>query len=222
MTTVRKTYYLNKRNQLIDLNEDRTNFDITFRVDSKNGEPFDIVVADQTTLDNSPQLEYKNASTGTMSGNIVQDKNIYQNYFLVLKAEQPCEVTVEITTKDIPGSNASNFTPPVDTPEPKSEGGNKKGFGWKWLILIGIAIGGGILLWYIWNQKKKNKSTAAPALPSPSLDSQDGGNMYDNSPLHSPVQNNPEYSASPEKSPSPVGTQNGDNDLLARLKKLHM
>ena len=46
-----RTYTLDKIRQLIDLNGDSTNFDISFKVTSRNGEVFDIVVVDQTTLD---------------------------------------------------------------------------------------------------------------------------------------------------------------------------
>ena len=96
-----KTYNLTKTQQLIDLNGDTTNFDLTFTATSKNGHQFDLLVVDQTTLDTNPSLEFKKVVNGTMSGNIVSDKGIYQNYFLILKSDNPCECTVQIDKKEI-------------------------------------------------------------------------------------------------------------------------
>jgi hypothetical protein len=98
------TYNLNKVRQLIDLNGDTTNFEISFKAVSKNREPFDMLIVDQTTLDNTPNLEFKKAVNGEIAGNIVQDKNIYQNYFMVLKSDNPCQCDVEIIKKELPKS----------------------------------------------------------------------------------------------------------------------
>ena len=95
------TYNLDNHKQLIDLNGDTVNFDITFTVTaSEENASFDVLVVDQTTLDNNPSLEYKKAK-GIISGNLISDKNVYQNYFLILKADTPCNVTVEIDKKEI-------------------------------------------------------------------------------------------------------------------------
>jgi hypothetical protein len=95
-----ETYKLGKMKQLIDLNGDVTNFDLTFNVTSKDGSEFEALVVDQATLDNNPNIEYKKAP-GTISGNIVADKNVYQNYFLLLKSENPCDCTVTTEMKSI-------------------------------------------------------------------------------------------------------------------------
>lgn len=102
MSITNKTYSIGKIKQLIDLNGDSINFDIQFKVTSKNKEPFDMLVVDQTTLDNNPTLEYKKVDKGEISGNIVHDKNIYQNYFIILKADNLCECNVEIIKKELP------------------------------------------------------------------------------------------------------------------------
>lgn len=94
-------YKINKIKQLIDINGDSTNFDATFTAISLDGTEFDVLVVDQTTLDNSEDLQYKKAEAGKMSGNIVADKNVYQNYFLILKSDKPCDVNVEINKKEI-------------------------------------------------------------------------------------------------------------------------
>ena len=75
-----KTYKVSSQRLLHDLNGDSTNFDLTFTATSKNNAPFEVLVVDQATLDSAPPLQYKKAS-GVISGNIVADKNQYQNYF---------------------------------------------------------------------------------------------------------------------------------------------
>lgn len=94
-------YKINKIKQLIDINGDATNFDATFTAISKDGTEFDVLVIDQTTLDNTEELEYKKAEGGKMGGRIVADKNVYQNHFLILKSDKPCDVEVEITKQEI-------------------------------------------------------------------------------------------------------------------------
>lgn len=101
MVVSNKTYSLTPMKQLIDLNGDITNFDLTFTATTKDGSPFDLLVVDQTTLDSNPSLEYKKAQ-GTISGNIISDKGVYQNYFLLIKSETPCECDVSIDLKEIP------------------------------------------------------------------------------------------------------------------------
>mgnify|MGYP000676862019 CR=1 FL=1 len=94
-------YNVSKIQQLIDLNGSTTNFDINFKVVSENKQPFQVIVADQSTIDNNPNLAFQTAN-GEISGQLTQDKNIYQNYFLILKSEQPCVCLVEINKKEIP------------------------------------------------------------------------------------------------------------------------
>ena len=55
----KKTYTLGKIKQLIDLNGDSTNFDLSFNVTCQDDIPYNILVVDQTTLDNTPELQYK-------------------------------------------------------------------------------------------------------------------------------------------------------------------
>jgi len=227
MTSTKKTYKLGKIKQLIDLNGDSTNFNIQFKVTSKNGEPFDIVVVDQTTLDNSPELEYRKAN-GQMSGNMIQDKNVYQNYFIVLKSDQECECDVEIVKKELPKTmnDHPNLQPPRINAESKL---NEKQTNWKTWAIVGIVIIGGIVLYMIWNSDKKKTAS-------------DG--IEDQQPIENYVQSSPDNSvvnsvhSSPAKSDysdsnydssnygSPyngnANSSNNDNGLLDRLKRLHM
>ena len=104
MTVSENIYNVGKIKQLIDLNSDKTNFELNFKVSSKNNLPFYAIVVNQRTLDNDDKLDYKHVTNGIINGNIVSDKNIYQSYFLLLKADEPCECSVTLDIKDIPAN----------------------------------------------------------------------------------------------------------------------
>ena len=160
MSQTKKTYSLSKIKQLIDLNGDSTNFNIKFKVTCKDNLPFQVLVVDQTTLDNAETLEYKDV-TGTISGNVIADKNVFQNHFLILKSDNQCEVDVEIIKEDLPKIPDSiiqqQINPPVNSlPQPIRQ--PSKGANWLKIGLIALVIiGGGLLLWYLY--KRKNPKT---------------------------------------------------------------
>lgn len=195
------TYNLNKVRQLIDLNGDTTNFEISFKAVSKNREPFDMLIVDQTTLDNTPNLEFKKAVNGEIAGNIVQDKNIYQNYFMVLKSDNPCQCDVEIIKKELPKSlpispmDNKDSSVTVSLP-PSSSSISISSVAW---FLIILAVGAG-LIWYLFFRKKSE-----PAVCNTVHTAVD-------SPVRSPV-NNPVRS--PDFVPKP-------NSLLERLKNVNI
>ena len=149
----KNTYTLTPQNQLIDLNGDLVNFDLTFSAVSKDGTPFNALVVDQQTLDNNPKLEHKVAENGSIGGNIIHDKNQYQNFSLVLKAhEQPCEVEVTIDKKSIEPNIQPQLTQPLylDNAKPNS-------FSiWKWILILLVVIIFGFLLWKQFNVKKSS------------------------------------------------------------------
>jgi hypothetical protein len=87
---------------LIDLNGDKTNFDLNFHVASKDKIPFEALVVSQENLDSGDELKYKHVSEGLISGNIIADKGVYQNYFLLLKSEEPLECEINVQIKDVP------------------------------------------------------------------------------------------------------------------------
>lgn len=101
MTTT--VYNLNSIKQLIDLNGDRINFELQFKIDSTDGEPFDVLIVTQEMLDSGQELIYQKAE-GSIGGNIVADQGLYQNYLLLLKSDVPIEVTVYTQIKDLPMS----------------------------------------------------------------------------------------------------------------------
>ena len=147
MTTVSKVYQIGKIKQLIDLNGDSTNFQADFHVFSKDKQPFELTVTDQTSLDNDPVLKYQEVKNGDISGSISHDKNIYQNYFLVLKTDSPCTCTVEITKKELPKAVPQ---PPVQPPKQSiALDTQSTGLNWsKILIFLGILFVFGLGLYY--------------------------------------------------------------------------
>jgi hypothetical protein len=156
MPVTKKTYFLNKIKQLIDLNGDITNFDLTFTATSKDGSSFNLLVVNQTTLDSSEPLNYKTAE-GTISGNIISDKGIYQNYFLLLKSDAPCECDVTIDIKEIPKASPTlseqNKLPVTQS----SISSNFQTINWKYLIIFILIIGGVTLLYFMY-KKVPNKT----------------------------------------------------------------
>lgn len=155
--SIKQTHKVDKIKKLIDLNGDTTNFEINFRVTSNN--PFEILVVDQTTLDNSPNLEYKKVENGQITGNVKNDKNVYQNYFLILKADKPCECVVEIDKKEIPKSQI--HIPEVITSERQDikesySNGAKKESNWIVICVVIFIILGVFFVIYYYFKNKKN------------------------------------------------------------------
>ena len=161
--SVKKNYTLTPRQQLVDLNGDTTNFDLSFVVTSIDGSPFNLIVVDQNTLDNNPNLDYKNVDNGTMSGNIISDKNIYENYYLCLKSDKDCEVEVIIDKREIP----ANIPPPPAPKAPRythtqpsfntniAHPMKRSTTNWKLILIVIIVICGGLYLYYLYNKKNK-------------------------------------------------------------------
>jgi hypothetical protein len=203
MSQSKKTYTLGKIKQLVDLNGDSTNFDLSFKVTCQDNTPFNLLVVDQTTLDNTPELQYKEVHN-TISGNIVADKNIYQNYFMILKSEKPCLVDVELTKKVLPKTPDVSLGDiggmPINT-SPNLHGSGNKPYGhgdpppssinWKkiGLIALVIVIGFGVLWWLYKKKKNDSGETLSPIKHNYTLNETDGENL---SPVHTspiPVKN---------------------------------
>ena len=100
------TYNVTSKKQLIDLNGDMKNFELNFTATaSPSSSVFEAIVVDQKMLDNNEDIEYKTINTGSIGGTLVSDKDVYQNYYLILKVpdnEPSCNVTVEINKREIP------------------------------------------------------------------------------------------------------------------------
>ena len=153
MTT--KTYNVTKRNQIIDLNGDSVNFDVTFNAKSKEGKPFYVSVVDQDSLDKGEKINFKQSENGEISANIVSDKNIYKSYNLVIRADEDCQVDITIDKKLI----QPVVQQPVAQPNPVQQAPmqvarppqKKKGWkSWKKIMLIVVVVLGIALLAYFY------------------------------------------------------------------------
>lgn len=215
MSRTQKTYTLGKIKQLVDLNGAMTNFDLNFSVTSKTGADFDAVVVDQTRLDSDDNIQYEKAH-GSISGNITNDKGVYQNYFLLLKSDVPTEVDIVIDVKEIP-RRIEHVQPPPSLSPPKKQ----SSVNWKVMAIFATVVIVGGLYYYINVYKKKQKIVSvfdkyktSPPAPSPSLPSSIP--LRKSPPLPSP---SPSHSSS-RSSPTPRNNFIGTNSLLSRLSQL--
>jgi hypothetical protein len=95
MDTGTKTYQIDKHKQLIPLNGSTVNFSCFFEVKSKDKKPFNITIVEQGEI--KPK-QYKLVDDGYINGQIESDGQL-KSYFLVLKAQQPCECDVRVVVK---------------------------------------------------------------------------------------------------------------------------
>jgi hypothetical protein len=167
-----KTYMLSKRKQLIDLNGDLTNFDLTFSATTKDGSDFDVVVVDQTTLDTDTVFDYKKAK-GTISGNIISDKGVYQNYFLLLKGNKECNCDVTIDIKEIPMKRDEVVSSKRDDFKDKSKLDKKKSSNLYWIYVFTAIAVCVLLILYIYSISKKSSIEGCVSTPvsDPSINS---------------------------------------------------
>jgi hypothetical protein len=103
MTVTTKTYNVNKTKQLIDLNGHLTNFKSVFTVKSDKDTEFHVAIVNQNILDSEDDtaVKYRHA-TGIINGEIFNDNDIYQNYFLIIVSKKPCECEVTVDVNQIP------------------------------------------------------------------------------------------------------------------------
>lgn len=154
-----KTYRLSKVNQLIDLNGELINFETTFRAKSKNGEPFELLVIDQATLDNTQNVEFKKIP-GEISGTVRQDKNVYQNYSLILRADPPCDCDVEVNTREIPAAVPQAAPAQIpQSPSPKQSSN-------MWMYVLGGVVALALAWYFLFSGKSKKIAQETASIPS--------------------------------------------------------
>ena len=169
-----KIYNVTKMKQLIDLNKDIIDFDLTFKTTCENKEQeYQLLVVDQNTLDSGEPIEYK-TTTGSLSGNIISDKGIYKNYLLILKSDNDCRIKVEIDCKPLEKLRPKPIVPTdiitkEDYKNPISQFTNPI-FELPYNYKIGIVVGISILImyygynkWIEYNNKKNSKEIKVPS-----------------------------------------------------------
>lgn len=223
---------LGKTKRLIDLNKSYTNFKLTFNVVSENQEDFFLAVVDQKTLDEvaDSDIEYKLAN-GSLSGSVVSDKNIYQNYFLILKSENPVNVNVEINIEELPKK--------INPPMPQNNGVNNpgrvkgvmpslnKGFfdslTTKQIVLIVGVIG--VLVFLYFRYGKKSNEVAESVITSTELEvprSSFVPSSHASSETSSIASSMRSSSKSVSSRASSSSASSRDEPLIERLKKLNL
>ena len=182
------TLTLASQKQLVDLNEDRTLFDIEVAVTAEDpNEQFEAVILSQTELDDG-EVNYQ-IHQGVMEARLVNDKNIYQNYFLCVRGTKGKKVNIVIKHNTPPEEaveeefaeyeDESEIMPIPLPPLPKKIVSSI--FSMKSLFIVVIIVGIGIGLYFLWKDKtiegvdlpKTKSSSIIPDTPliSPSFPS---------------------------------------------------
>lgn len=195
--STQKTITIDTIKQLIDINGDATNFKANFTVSAPNGDSFFMLVADQNKLDSGEELQYRQVQ-GSESGSIVADKNVYQNYYLVLKADRPIPVDVAIDFEPLPMQDLpyqpKQFNPPESAQVPQTRpqapttqvpqrgpqlpqgpsagkpNDDRTGIApyWKWILVAAVVVVGGYFLYKFYRESQKNKGDKVGSPPGSS------------------------------------------------------
>ena len=127
-------YNIGERHVLVDLNKDLTNFKLTFECTSQPQHEYQICVTNQNELDTKQmsELVMKDVVGGTISGNIVADSNVYENYFLILRSNSSIEVLVAVDLEPIEAATTLTEEPP------NNDNHNHKNmvFDWKRIVMV--------------------------------------------------------------------------------------
>lgn len=150
-----QSYTINDIQKLVDLNGKTANFDLSFKVESKDKKPFKAIVIDQVSLENNDIPEYKTVTDGIITGNVSSDRGEYLNYFLLLKSDGPVEVEVEIDINpsftDVPVQpNTLATTDNIPDTPVKTSFLDRKFFGFsvKTLLLVFALLGVGVGVYF--------------------------------------------------------------------------
>ena len=224
--TSKEVISIGKTKRLIDLNKSYTNFKLTFNVVSENQDEFFLAVVDQKTLDEvaDSDIEYKMVN-GYLSGSVVSDKNIYQNYFLILKSENPMSVTVQIDIEELPKTIQQRAAPNQQKfnkiiPGMKSSGWFDSLTTSQIIVIVGVV--GVLVFLYFKYGKKEEQSVVSESRSLVSSDLVPKSSFVPASPASSASSASLASSArSSSRSMSSNGSSR-DEPLIERLKKLNL
>ena len=178
-----KLVNVNNIQQLIDLNQDIINFKLDFKVLSENNIPFKAVVVSQSKLDSEEILDFKDVNNGVISGNIIADNGVKQNYYLVLKSDSPTKCTIEINLEEIPLNEdikrkqqeyqnkilqeqyQKELLQHQNIVKSKDTNKNVGFFNFKTILFL-LVIAGGIIFYYLFYMKKQSTQQSIVDLPT--------------------------------------------------------
>jgi hypothetical protein len=152
-------YTISTIKQLIDINKNTVNFKCNFAIVSTDSKPFQAIVVTQSILDTSDKLDFEQVTDGNFSGEILVNQNIYDNYFIVMKAAEPTSVEVVIDFEALP-----DYIPQgkgVELEKSSWTPANKKHI----MMFIGTIILLAIIWYYYSRQETSNKPSSSPLAP---------------------------------------------------------
>lgn len=129
----KKIYTLSSIKQMVDINQDIKNFKAFFSLVSTDLKPFEAVIVSQSSLDTDEHLPFQQVDNGQFSGEIISDKNVYQNYFLVMRAIEPVPVELELIFEKLP-----DYIPQSNDSGILIESNLLSNY--KWIILTSVAL----------------------------------------------------------------------------------
>lgn len=97
-----ETLLISNNKKILHLNNDVINFKLNFKVVGES--PFFAVICDQDQLDNG-NIEFKSIDDGFFSGEMVSNNNIHKNYFIVLRADNDVNVSINLDLQELPINN---------------------------------------------------------------------------------------------------------------------
>lgn len=96
-----ESYNVSNIKQMVGLNYELVYFKCAFRLQSSNNIPFEMALVSQEMLDEGKPIEYRNVQEGYIEGDVTADKGPYQQYFLILKSQQPTVIQAEFQLQGI-------------------------------------------------------------------------------------------------------------------------
>ena len=157
---------LSRKRQLIDLNGDKTVFDLEVKVNCKEPtEQFEAVIITQTDLD-SGNINYRTFKGG-MQARLKNEKNVYQNHFLCVKATKDIPASIDIIGYPDPQpvtqpNFQEHFPPQPPLPPPMIQKKKQESiFNFKTLMIILAVVGIALGLYFLWNQSGGEDKTSS-------------------------------------------------------------
>lgn len=94
-----QTYSLTNLKQSISINDSLKNFKASFSITSLDKAPFYLAVISDDIP--SSQIKFQNITQPMISGTLVNEKNEYKSYSLVLKSDSPTNVRIQMSVVPI-------------------------------------------------------------------------------------------------------------------------
>lgn len=156
---------LSDQKQLIDLNQDKTLFDIEVLVTHKDSSAsFESVILNQTELD-SGNINYK-TFTGQLKARLTNNKPIYQNYFLCIRGAGEVQYDIKLNPDPTPEPEKPLIPPlrPI-VKKPKKE----SIFSMRTLLILLLVVGIGVGLYYMWSGSKTTIKKIETPIEAPAI-----------------------------------------------------